>query len=234
MKRVLLLTFLLSQTIFCAFAQNSTGSTPVVYDAVYRLELPPGQNKIINQNAPANLDGSPFLNESWEDGSIFMNNGDTIPTIKLRLNVYKNEMQFLHKEKTYAIGAPEGVKFIKVGRSSFVFLSYEEKGTPKKGYFEEIYDGKVSLLINYYPEILPANFNVQLNSGNKNDQITIKKKYYAKIGDKIVEIDKRGKKFISSFGEKEPLISKYIKDNKISFKNEGDLVSLIIYSNTLI
>lgn len=231
MKRAFLLTFFLSQAVFNSFAQNTVGSSPVVYNFFYRLT--PGQVKGINQNAPANLDGSPFLNENWQDGKIMLNNGDTIPTIKLRLNVYKEEMQFLHEDKTYFIGSPEEVKIISLGGSSFIFLNYEEKGTPKKSYFQEVYAGKVSLLIHYYPLILPANYNVQLNSGNKNDQILIKKKYFAKIGDKIVEIDKKGKNFISSFGEKELLISKFVKENKISFKDETDLISLIKYSNTL-
>jgi len=208
-------------------------SHAIAFSQSYRFELPPGENKIIIQDKPINLEGSPFLNEEWQSGLIILRNDDTIHTINLRLNVLKDEMQYQYEEKTYAIGAPEVLKKIFMGGSLFEYITYSEEGKLKKNYFEVLSNGKSCLLKYHYIVILPANFNPALNAGNKNDQIVHKMKYYAKIGDNLIEIDKRGKKLISAFGNKDVLISKYIKENKISFKNESDLITLIKYSNTL-
>lgn len=221
MKKLILFTIITMASYAIAFSQS------------YRFELPPGENKIIIKDKPINLEGSPYLNEEWQTGSIFLSNGDTIPTINLRLNVLKGEMQYQFEEKTYVIGAPEGLKEIIIGGCVFIYLTYTKDSKLKKNYFEVLSNGKSSLLKYHYIVILPANFNPALNSGNKNDQIIHKMKYYAKIGDNFIEIDKRGKNLISAFGNKEALISKYIKDNKISLKNESDLITLIKYSNTL-
>lgn len=208
-------------------------SYTISFSQSYRFELPPGENKIIIKDKPINLEGSPYLNEEWQTGSIILKNGDTIPSISLRLNVLKGEMQYQYEEKTYAIGAPEGLNEIIMGRRIFKYLTYTEDSKLKKNYFEVLSNGKSCLLKYHYIVILPANFNLALNSGNKNDQIVHKMKYYAKIGDSIIEIEKRGKNLISAFGNNEALISKYIKENKISLKNESDLITLIKYSNTL-
>jgi len=221
MKKIILFTIVILSSYIFAFSQS------------YRFELPPGENKIIIQDKPTNLEGSPFLNDDWQLGTIFFKNGDTIPTIKLRFNVHNGEMQYLHEEKTYAIGASENIKEIIIDGHHFEFLYYHDEGKFKKSFFEVLYADKTSLLQLHFTVILPTNFNPALNSGNKNDRIIHKMKYYAKIGDKIVEIDRRGKNFISAFGEKEALISKYIKDNNISLKEEADLIYLIRYSNTL-
>jgi len=232
MKRLLLSSMVLLLTANCLIAQSREG-TPVVYDVIHRFELPPGQNKIIINDSRPNLDGSQYLYDDWQKGSIFLNSGDTIKTIKLRFNVFKNEMQFQNNDQVYAIGSPENIKEIILGAHSFIYLNYNEDGKPKKSYFEIISRGNSCLLQFYYSEILPSNFNVALNSGNKNDQLSMKKKYFLKKGDTVIQIDKKGKNIVSAFELRGKEIQKYAKNNKLSFKNESDLIAIINFANSL-
>jgi len=221
MKKLVLSTFTLLLFSISVLSQN------------FRIDLPPGQNKIIIQDARPNLDGSPFLYEDWQNGTIYFHNGDTIKTIMLRYNVYKNEMQYLNEEKAYAIGCPENIKEIIIGAHSFIYLNYSDEGKPSKGFFEVLSKGKTNLLLLHYPVILPANFNIALNSGNKNDQLSLKSKYYLKSNEIVVEIDKRGKNYISVFAQKEAEIQRYVKDKGLSFRKENDLITLTNFVNSL-
>jgi len=233
MRRLVLLTLLLIQsTFYCVLAQNSTGSSPDVYNAVYRLELPPGENKIITSNSQPNLSGSPFL-EDWRDGLIIMRSNDTIKTLKLRFDFYNNDMQFMYEGKTWAIGAKNKIKVIKVGDHSFVYLPYLDNSQIKENYFEALSAGKVSILILYYPQIKPANYNAILNTGTKENQLLLKKKYYFVQDDRVVLMDKKGRNLISANSQKSKEIKEFIKNNKLSFTEETDLITIADFVNSL-
>ncbi len=199
----------------------------------FRVTLPVGQNKIVITDSRPNLDGSPYLFEDWRNGSIYMNNGDTIVSIMLRYNVYKDEMQFQNEDKIYTIGSPENIARIILDNQTFVYLNYEEEGKPKKGYFEVLSQGTTCLLQRHFPTILAANFNVALNSGNKNDQLSLKKKFYLKKEALVVEIDKKGKNYVSAFDLKGKDIQKFAKDNDLSFKKDEDLIQITKFANSL-
>jgi len=233
MRRLIFLTLLLIQsTFYCVLAQNSTGSTPDVYSAVYRLELPPGENKIITSSSQPNLVGSPYL-EDWQDGLIIMRSNDTIKTLKLRFDFYNNDMQFMYDEKTWAIGAKNKIKVIKAGIHSFVYLPYMDKNQIKEGYFEALCAGKVSILIMYYPEIKLSNYNPVLNSGTKENQLLQKKKYYFVEDDRVILMDKKGKNLISANAQKGKEIKEFVKSNKLSFTEESDLITIANYINSI-
>jgi len=212
-------------------AQNYPG-TPNVYNSTYRFELPPGENKIIMKDGIPNLTGSPYL-EDWQEGSIFMKNGDTIKTISLRFDVYNNDMQFKYDGKTWAVGAKNKIKVIKFEKHSFIYLPYKDKDQIKESFFEVLTAGKVSLLILYYPEVIRSNYNVVLNSGTKNDQLLLKKKYYFVEDDLVTFFDKRGKNLISANSQKSKEIKEFVKNNKLSFTEETDLIAIADFINSL-
>ncbi len=197
----------------------------------YRYELPVGHHKIVLIDSRPNLDGSPYLSEDWQKGSILMKNGDTIVSIPLRYNVFKDEMQFQNEDKAYAIGSPDSIKKLMLGDLSFVYLGYNEDKKLKKGFFEELSKGSACLLQHHYPVILPANYNVALNVGNKNDQLSLKKKFFLKKDNNVIEIDKKGKNFVSAFNLKGKDIQKYVKDNNLSFNKETDLIQITNFAN---
>jgi len=232
MKNKILYTLFLVQVTFnCILAQNYPG-TPKVYNSTYRFELPPGENKIIVNDGIPNLTGSPYL-EDWQEGSIFMKNGDTIKTILLRFDVYNNDMQFMYDGKTWAIGAKNKVKVIKLEKHSFIYLPYKDNNQIKESFFEVLTAGKVSLLILYYPEVIRSNYNAVLNSGTKNDQLLLRKKYFFLEDDLVSFLDKKGKNLISANSQKSKEIKEFVKSNKLSFAEETDLITIADFLNSL-
>lgn len=192
-----------------------------------------GQNKIVVRDSRPNLDGSPFLFEDWQKGSICMNNGDSIQSIMLRYNVYKDEMQFQYEDKAYSIGCTDSIKSIYLNGRTFIYTNFTEDGKNTVGYLEVLSSGKNSLLQRFYPEILAANFNIALNTGNKNDQLLMKKKYFFRNSDKCTPVDKKGLNIISILNENGKAVQSFVKKNKLSFRNEMDLIEITNFANTL-
>ncbi len=233
MKKIFLSIIAVFLTSFCGYTQVVVNSESITSAITFNLLTLPGQNLITNSNPLPNMDGSPYLNDDWEPGYIIMKTGDTLKSVMLRYNVYKDEMHFKADDKIYSIGIPEKISILLLGEHPFFYLSYKDEETIKKGFFEVLSIGKSCLLQHHYPIIMPANYNPVLNSGNKNKQLLLKKKYFLKKGDLIVEIDKNGKEFISAFGDKGNEIKKYVKNNKLSFKKEADLVLITNFANSL-
>lgn len=234
MKRKSILIVVLFFISLYAHSQVVINSNSITSSLSFELLSNTGQNLIVNSNLEPNLEGSPFLREDWQSGYIIMKSGDTIPSIELRYNVYKDEMHFKAEEKVYSIGIPEKIKILLLGESPFIYLSYKDDKIIRKSFFEILNIGKSLLLKHHYYEILPANYNLILNSGNKNKQLLLKKKYYLRTKEEvIVEIDKRGERFISAFGNNGSEIEKYVKDNKLSFKEESDLIQITNFANSL-
>lgn len=197
------------------------------------LELPPGENKIITSDLPENMEGSPFLDENWREGSIILNSNDTIPVILLRYNALNGEMQYMREKTAYAIGAPDLIKELYIEDRMFVYLPYKDGDELKKSFFEVLCPGQNSLIVLHSPEVLKSNYNAILNSGNKNDRLSIKRKYYLKTKDNIFLIDKMGKNYIEEFGDNQKSIQEFVDTKRISFKKESDLIEIIKFTNTL-
>lgn len=205
-----------------------------MFAQVFRVDLPPGYNKIVTQEKLPGIDGFPFLQKDFSLGKIFLNENKIIDSIMLRYDIYHKEMQYKNEGKVYAIGAPENIKSISFDHRTFVYLTYLEKGVVTKDYFEALKLGKnASLYRHYFITVIPANYNPAMDVGEKNDQIKLNEEFCMIYKDKFVTIDKRGKSVLALFtdGDKQK-VKNFIKEKGISFKDENDLVVLDEFLNT--
>lgn len=234
MKNLALSIFVLLLIPFCAKSQVSVSSSALTSGSILEFVSNPGQNLIANPCLDPGIEGSPYLIEDWQQGYIIMKTGDTIPSIKLRYNVYKDEMHFMVDEKVYSIGIPDRIKILVLGDSPYFYFSYKEDNEIKKGFFEVLSLGKSCILKHYYYGIVQPNYNPILNTGSKMKQLVLKKKYFLKTKDNdIIEIDKKGEQFFSAFGSNGNIIKQYSKDNDLSFKEESDLIAIVSFANSL-
>lgn len=122
--------------------------------------------------------------------------------------------------------------------SGFVFLGtrqkfiYIEPGNWTKGktFFEVLEEGEYALLVHHSAKKLKANYNAALDTGSKSETITQKEAYYVMKADKVFEIPQK-KKAAEKFFSKYSKATKYLKNNKVKFKNKEDLQGLIRYLN---
>jgi hypothetical protein len=110
----------------------------------------------------------------------------------------------------------------------------DQKGESVKGFLIELYASNLSLLkrekvkyvsdkypTNGYENLVPAHYE------RADDE------FYIKQGDKIVGFPKNKKLLLAMYPEKKSEINAYLKSNKVSFRNEKDLISLVAFLSTL-
>ncbi len=210
-----------------------SGATLDTIAQSFKVTLPPGYNRIIQTEGLAGVDGSQYLSDEWTLGNITMNDTMSIGPIKLRFNAYKGEMHFLDNNSEYSIGAPEKITSIVMGGRKFIYASYQDKDVTKHNFFEVLAEGKTELLILYYIERIPANYNAAMDAGEKNDRLRLEEKIYIKNGDNIIEHDKKGKKLIASLGDKSGQVIKHVEEEDLSFKKKEDLIKIINFVNSV-
>lgn len=204
-----------------------------VFPQNFKVQLPPGYNKISMTEEIPGKEGSPYLLNEWLPGTILLNNGTKIEGLTYRYSVYRKEMQYQKENSAYAIGAPDSIKALWMDKRLFVYLTFTNESKTDKDFFEVLVDGKAKLLIRYVTEIIPANYNKALDVGNKNDQITIKETYYVqKDNESPVLIDKKGKTIAQTLADQTEEIKKFTDKEHISFKKKEDLTRLIDYYNS--
>lgn len=200
---------------------------------LFVLDLPPGYNKVESTIMEKGLDGSPWLFDAWLPGTIKVTNGKTINGLKYRYNVYRNQMYFQLNDEIYKISTPDSIDQLVLGGKKFVYQSYNPLVPGKKCFLEVAVDGIAKLYINYYPEVLPPNYNKALGSGSVNETIIIKKSFLIENGDLLTQLDKKGKQFAVAFSDKKAEITAFIKQERISCKERSDVEKVVNYYNSL-
>lgn len=203
------------------------------YAQVFVMDLPPGHNKVVSSEKEKGLDGTPWLTDSWVPGKVMLTSGKMVEGLKYRYNVYRNLLYFQYENAEYVISSPDSIDYLIMGEELFKYSKSDPANKDKKRLLLVAVEGKATLFINYYPVIIPANYNIALGSGNRNETVAVKESYLIKVGISLTVIDKKGKLILVALADKKTEISEYIKKEKISAKNRVDLEKVIRYYNSL-
>lgn len=208
----------------------------IAVSQLYYVTLPPGHIKLHEgDDRIPGVSGSPFLSDDWSMGSITLNNGKVIDSILLKYNVYNSEMQFQAGKEIFVLGSPDSVLFVTLNDKRFMYLPFlDKKKKPLKEYFE-VYsgDGMLLILIRHTVEVIKSNYNVALNTGEKNDRLQHKKSFYLKKDNEIVLIDKKGENLFSLLKDKSKELRDFTSQNHLSFTKGDDLERIIKYYNSI-
>lgn len=200
---------------------------------VFVMDLPPGHNKVVSAESEKGLDGSPWLTENWAPGTILLISGKSIEGLKYRYNVYRNLLYFQYADADYMVGSQDSIDYLIMDGRKFVYDNSDPANQDKRRLMEVAVDGKARMYVNYYPEIIPANFNVALGSGNKNETVAVKESYLIKLGKVLTVVDKKGKLIPVALTDKSQEVSAFMKTEKISARNRADIEKVVRYYNSL-
>ncbi len=179
--------------------------------------------------------GSPYSNDNFFDAQITIM--DTVVTVPVKYNVVLDEMEFRKEDKTYALVAKENtVVRMLTSKLNYSYVKYNLNGTTKKGFLiKKTTNDKINFFlkqvityvpfkeaVNAYSQPTPAHYRkdsdvflIGLSDGN------------------ITEMPSKKKDLLKMFPNNEKQIEDFLKSNKISFKDENDLISLVNYLDTL-
>lgn len=180
------------------------------------------------------IQGSPYLNDEFEKGTVITTQGEKYVDIPLRYDQYQDEMEFEKEGKAMAFSPKSVVKRAEFGNRIFTYTTYQfTDNKTKQGYFEILADGNVRLLSQHtikffdkekekpYVDPKPARFDWPLEV------------FYIQIGAFPAQHISKKKNLLEAFPKHQKEVADYYKANKLSSKSKDDLIKLVNYYNSL-
>lgn len=235
-KEILFIYFLILGSL--SFAQTVTISMPKVVrvESTVVIDGVTTHNYDVKSKIPIN--GNPFLNEYFTVGVIELNNGLKSGEVLLRYNISSDLFEILRNNDTLILNRPFAVRYIYIDDKVFIFDPElrEDAKRNLNGYFQLRVDGKLSFYIKRRKDLSYDSFvqNYKGGSGSK-------EYYYIEKKPSFVGKTIEGKAFLlisarsllKNLKDHKAEIKAFIKENKIKFKRENDIVEVIEYYNSL-
>ena len=171
--------------------------------------------------------GSIYLNEEWEQAIITDLSNQKSTKLLARFNAYHSEIEVLREDITSALLPVDGIQ-VKLNGKTFVPIKLAGKN--KSIFAEILYEGEKSLYKVFNIKINKAPSDAKLLNMESEDKVEITSNYYYnKDGSQVVELP------TSKRSMKSELPSHYLKilkEEKLSPKNEKDLIQLFSILNS--
>ncbi|MDN5199820.1 hypothetical protein QQ008_00560 [Fulvivirgaceae bacterium BMA10] len=186
-----------------------------------------------SSNLPEDVQGSPYLSKEFIRGEVHLKSKSKYKDVPLRYNIYNDDIEFEKDGQVFALGSKIHIDQVVIGLDTFVYLTYLERETVKQRYFKSLVRGKASLLIkmNTIFKEKKASTGILLEQPAQFDRQ--QDVLFIKVDNKLA-IRIPGKKKLSAiFEDKQELMAAFIKAEKLSTRNQLDLVKLVNYYNSL-
>lgn len=185
------------------------------------------------KNSADGIEGSPYIVDEFLPSEVVGYSGVTPP---IRYNAAKDEMEYMKDGRKYYVTKKDSIE-IKLFNKKYTYLNYETKKGNESGYLVVLHSSdndkfslykkeQIVLMPEYIPnssyaDPKPAHYKVE------ND------KFYIGYDSKIVLMPKSKKEVLKLVPNNSAQAETYLKENKVSFDNENNLVQLVKFLNTL-
>lgn len=183
--------------------------------------------------AQENIDGSPYLNDDFINGTVFTTSKLQYVDIPLRYNIFNDDLEFrTNNNQVMAMATPEIIERVSFGEYEMAYVPFASQKKIKRGFFKVVISGNISFYarpqILYqqpvepgaYKEAKPAKF------ASKPDT------YYLRNGmNEAIKVDKKSE-VIDFFPAHNDEVAAFIKKNKIKTTKEDGLKKLVEYYNS--
>lgn len=229
MKRLIIIALLLIGAT--SFAQvNYQLSSAVDFVRTYKI----ASGEYYSELTEKDIQGSPFLNQEFINGSVYTTTKFQYADIPLRYNIFNDNIEFKTPEnKVLAIAQPETIDKVTFGDYTMEYLSYMNVKKVRKGYMLLITKGKASLYAK--PEVV---YTKATEAGAYKEPEPAKFErssdiFYIRIETALAQRIDNKKDLIQVFPDHQNEIEGFVKKNKISPAKIDELKSLVEYYNSL-
>jgi len=181
------------------------------------------------------IQGSPYLNPEYVNGTVIDSDGKVTKDIPLRYNCYSDVLEYKKEDKNYDILPKEQVVRADFGDHTFCYIEYEDESgnTSNKGYFQILTDDKASLFVKYHISFYERE-EVKGYSEPKPDRFdNLTLTYWISFNKGPAKRILNKSKIQDIFPDKKNEMQIYISNQKLSFKKADDLKKIVSYYNTL-
>lgn len=229
----LLLYFLRSFLLLCLPVTLSGQDWTVVADD-WHFETQMGKEPVSAMDIYSKIQGTPFLEEDFVDGSLITRDSLMYQGVPLRYNIFKDEMEFLVAEEDVprVIASPRNFLFYYLEDKIFEYLTFRDNSGASQGFFEVMNPGECQVLLRRRTDYAEPEGARGFDPAKPARFAERRDTYYLRFGRGIpVEIRFRRRSILDAFGEKQSEIANFVSDNNLSYRKPDDLVRMAEYYN---
>lgn len=186
-----------------------------------------------NSNKKSTIIGSQYIDEAFSAAKV---NGGTQP-FQIRFNAFTNVMEY-KKDNDELVLIKKDNKLVEFTNGKIYELNSftDKRGNNEQSYFAIIKkEAKVSILKLEKVTLSEArSASNTYDTGSPAEYKRSSDAYYLKLGDKVSELPTKSKDFVKLIPNKETEIKDFFKNNKISFKDDADLIKLTTFLNSIL
>lgn len=224
MRFISMLSVLCLAIVPSILAQETSSDDLVIFATKYGRNATPKY---------ADLKGSPYLNEDFTMGELESRDGEIVE-LNLRLNAFADELEFKTNHGIVILTNPELMSRIVLGESEYIYVESNNPQDESAGYFKKITGDNYKLLSKHRVVYMSSVAAGAYEPATKAELRKEPDSYFLSILDQeVVKLKRKKKFFLELFPDKQELISKYIKEEKISLIKEKDLINLVDYLNKI-
>ncbi|HAS43541.1 MAG TPA: hypothetical protein DCS93_23880 [Microscillaceae bacterium] len=201
-------------------------------------ELVPFNKKVTQRH------GTNYLTPGWNKGKVWVEYQGKIQELdelKLRFDMGNQQLEIKvhntisNKASVKVLYDQHVTKFEYTDGESQEKVYFErcknfKTKTPMLGFFRVLYKGdKVSLLVKIASYVQKGNEVKALGIGSANQRVIRKDAYFMTQNGKTFKIKRRKKSILKQFGDKQAQVKSYVKENKLYYKKEKDLIAIFKY-----
>ena len=230
MKRYLITVIILLITVSFSFSQEYEIRAAM---DLYRInKVQSGEwNGLLTEN---DIEGSPYLNDEFINGTIFTTSKYQFVDVPLRYNIYNDQLEFkTTQNEVQALATPEIVETVEFGDFKMIYIPYSNSKKIKRGFFIVEVEGIASLyskkVIMFKEAEEPGAYKVAEPAKfvNKSDS------YYIRVGSAEAKKVGSKKEVVEIFPDHNNEISIFIKKSKVKTNKPEKLKELVRYYNSL-
>lgn len=176
-----------------------------------------------------NIDGSPWLNDAWSQGTILNSAGTTFTNVSIKFDVANDRLIYL--EGAEQLLFKENIKKFTMDGRTFINGLPAVDSLTSISYYELIADGKVKLLKHYIKRVVAS---PGYGSAVTNYRYSDKAAFYIYKDVKMYPVKLDKKSVLQVLSDKSEQIDTYLASHKVNFKKNEDLAALVTYYNSLV
>ena len=190
----------------------------------------------------ANQEGTPFLFDEWDLGTINMVKGKQYTDLRLKYNLLHGRLLLLNEgEASPRMMIPMHIKSFSIRHadSTYTFQRHlvplSDSKTPMDQFFIELVSGHYFLLARPGKQAQKEERNVlaQIDEQNNVKYVDIVE-YFIETPDGKIHLFRNSKKVKAAiFGDQLPAIEKFAKQNKLKWARQADLIQIVSQMNQL-
>ncbi|WP_303923751.1 hypothetical protein [Draconibacterium sediminis] len=184
------------------------------------------------------VNGTPYLNEEFLPGILELKDGAKSDEVLMRYNIASDAFEVIQDSDTLILNQPYKLNQIWYDNKVFIFDPLMRTDAERKynGFFQLLLEGKLSLYEKQRKDLKFDSFtpNYQGGSGTKEYYYVDKTSYVARFQDGSGFLMNSKGSFLKYIDSKyKSQVKSFIKQNRIKFNNQSDLIKLVKYVNSL-